>query len=265
MDDSMAIAVLKRQVRRDLLAVRAAMADDELEHAATALTEQALALPELTAARTVAAYVAVGHEPETRPLIAALHERGTRVLLPVLLPDDDLDWAQYQGEDSLVEAEHPGRIRLYEPAGARLGRHAVTEADVVLLPGLAVDGRGVRMGRGGGSYDRALARLAVSDTVTGAAEEAGAGGTAVNGTAAGGSLAGGPVTDGPVADSPVVGGPVLDGPVLDGPAAGGGPGGRALLMAVVYGHEIVGHLPDEPHDQPVHAALTPEGVHRFPG
>src|SRR5690606_12648453 len=46
-----------------------------------------------------------------------------------------------------------------EPAGPRLGPDAVTEADVVLLPGLAVDARGMRLGRGGGSYDRVLARL----------------------------------------------------------------------------------------------------------
>lgn len=204
MDDSGTIETLKRQVRRDLLAVRAAMADDELEQAATALTGHALDLPELAEAGTVAAYVSVGHEPQTRPLLAALRERGTRVLLPVLLPDDDLDWSEYRGEDHLVEAEHPGRIRLYEPAGERLGPQAVTEADVVLLPGLAVDARGVRMGRGGGSYDRALARLADS-------------------------------------------------------------GARPVLVVLLYGHEVVDRLPDEPHDQPVHAAVTPHGVRRFTG
>jgi 5-formyltetrahydrofolate cyclo-ligase len=203
-DDSGTIESLKRQVRRDLLAVRAAMADDELDQAGAALTRHALALPELAAARTVAAYVSVGHEPGTRPLLAALRARGARVLLPVLLPDDDLDWGEYRGAEELVEAEHPGRIRLYEPTGERLGPGAVTEADVVLLPGLAADPRGVRMGRGGGSYDRALARLAG----------------------------------------------VVPGPVL---------------VVLLYGHELVDRLPDEPHDQPVHAAVTPQGVRRFTG
>ncbi len=50
-------------------------------------------------------------------------------------------------------------MALFEPSGERLGPDAVTAADVVLLPGLAVDGRGMRLGRGGGSYDRVLARL----------------------------------------------------------------------------------------------------------
>lgn len=78
------------------------------------------------------------------------------MLLPVLLADNDLDWAPYEGAYRLVRA---GR-GLLEPDGGRLGPEAVLEADAVLLPGLAADGRGMRLGRGGGSYDRVLARLA---------------------------------------------------------------------------------------------------------
>ena len=118
--------------------------------------QRALELPELAEARTVAAYVSVGREPGTRALLDALRARGVRVLLPVLLPDNDLDWAAYEGPDALARA---GR-GLLEPAGPRLGPDAVTGADAVLLPGLAVDGGGMRLGRGGGSYDRVLARLA---------------------------------------------------------------------------------------------------------
>ncbi|SOD63542.1 5-formyltetrahydrofolate cyclo-ligase [Streptomyces zhaozhouensis] len=195
-------ARLKRELRRDLLAVRAALAGDEVAGAGEALAERALELPELAEADTVAAYVSVGREPGTGALLRALRERGVRVLLPVLLADDDLDWAEFEGHGRLVESEHAGRVRLLEPAGRRLGPEAVTWADVVLLPGLAVDARGVRMGRGGGSYDRALARLADA-------------------------------------------------------------GADPALVALVYGHEVVDVLPDEPHDRRVHAALTPEGVHRF--
>ncbi|MDT0458142.1 5-formyltetrahydrofolate cyclo-ligase [Streptomyces sp. DSM 41527] len=104
---------------------------------------------------TVAAYVSIGGEPSTRALLDRLRAAGVRVLLPVLLPDNDLDWALYEGAERLVRA---GR-GLLEPDGARLGPEAVTRADVVLLPGLAVDHGGLRLGRGGGSYDRVLARL----------------------------------------------------------------------------------------------------------
>lgn len=129
-----------------------------MENAAVVLSRGALDLPELSGARTVAAYVSVGSEPGTRVLLDALRARGVRVLLPVLLADNDLDWAPYEGAGRLVRA---GR-GLLEPDGGRLGPEAVLEADVVLLPGLAADGRGMRLGRGGGSYDRVLARLAAA-------------------------------------------------------------------------------------------------------
>lgn len=150
---------VKRGLRRELLAVRRGLTADDAQGAARALAERARGLPELTGARTVAAYISVGREPGTHALLDDLHARGVRVLLPVLLPDDDLDWGPYAGPGSLTRVEREGRMTLWEPAGERLGPEAVLAADAVLLPGLAVDGRGMRLGRGGGSYDRVLARL----------------------------------------------------------------------------------------------------------
>ncbi|MFJ8211081.1 5-formyltetrahydrofolate cyclo-ligase [Streptomyces sp. NPDC096033] len=149
----------KAALRRELLAARRSLSPESRRTAARALARSALALPELAGARTVAAYVSVGAEPGTRELLDALRDAGKRVLLPLLLPDNDLDWAAYEGPGSLAEAAHPGKMRLLEPSGPPLGPQAVTGADAVLLPGLAVDRRGMRLGRGGGSYDRVLARL----------------------------------------------------------------------------------------------------------
>ncbi|WNM35683.1 5-formyltetrahydrofolate cyclo-ligase [Streptomyces sp. Li-HN-5-11] len=149
----------KRALRRELLAVRNTLTVDDVRVAADALARRALELPELARARTVAAYVSVGTEPGTLALLDALRARNVRVLLPALLPDNDLDWGAYTGEGSLTRVQHGGKMALFEPAGERLGPDAVTAADVVLLPGLAVDARGMRLGRGGGSYDRVLARL----------------------------------------------------------------------------------------------------------
>lgn len=146
----------KAAARSELLAARALLSYEDAAEAAAVLAGRALELPELAAARTVAGYVSVGREPGTRVLLDALHARGARVLLPVLLADNDLDWAAYEGADRLRKA---GR-GLLEPDGPRLGPDAVLAAEVVLLPGLAVDGHGMRLGRGGGSYDRVLARLA---------------------------------------------------------------------------------------------------------
>jgi 5-formyltetrahydrofolate cyclo-ligase len=117
-----------------------------------------LDLPEMQMAGTVAAYVSVGAEPETRGLIFALWKRGTYVLLPVLQPHGELDWASYEGPESLA----PGPRGLLEPTEPRRGVAAITSADLVIVPALAVDRDGLRLGRGGGSYDRALARVGPS-------------------------------------------------------------------------------------------------------
>jgi 5-formyltetrahydrofolate cyclo-ligase len=145
----------KTALRDQLLAARRQLPLAELAAGARATAELLLATPEVRRAATVAAYVSLGSEPGTAALLDALRAAGKRVILPVLLPDNDLDWAAYDGE--LVAA----RRGLLEPAGERLGVDAIATADVVLVPGLAVGADGVRMGRGGGSYDRALGRVPV--------------------------------------------------------------------------------------------------------
>ncbi|MGH3738465.1 MAG: 5-formyltetrahydrofolate cyclo-ligase [Micromonosporaceae bacterium] len=146
----------KPAVRSDLLSVRGALSPG-VRHAADVRLLAALVTAVLTAgAGAVAAYLPFGSEPgatATPALPDALRGAGLRVLLPVLLPDLDLDWAEYDG--SLA----PGRYGLREPTGPRLGPAALAGADLVIAPAVAVDSEGVRLGRGGGSYDRALARV----------------------------------------------------------------------------------------------------------
>lgn len=107
----------------------------------TAAIERALE-PLLARATRVASYVPFGTEPGLTP--------RPGWLLPVLLPDRDLDWAAYDGRLS------GGPVQ--EPVGRRLGREALGGCDLVLVPALRVDRAGHRLGRGGGSYDRALPR-----------------------------------------------------------------------------------------------------------
>ena len=145
----------KAALRRRLLAARAGLGTDERREAGRLIRDVLLELPALQMAGTVAAYYSVGAEPDTRGLVYALWKRGTYVLLPLLRPDGDLDWASYEGPDSLV----PGPRGLREPGEPPRGIEAVARADVVLAPALAVDHAGNRLGRGGGSYDRALARV----------------------------------------------------------------------------------------------------------
>jgi 5-formyltetrahydrofolate cyclo-ligase len=149
------VAAEKAALRRRLLAGRARLSPDQRAAAARALRDAVLELPQAQMAGTVAAYYSLASEPDTHGLVYALWKRGSYVLLPLLRPDADLDWASYEGPDSL----RPGPRGLAEPAEPPRGMDAVARADLVLVPALAVDRGGVRLGRGGGSYDRALARV----------------------------------------------------------------------------------------------------------
>lgn len=147
----------KVAVRDRLLTARRRRSLADVQIAAEAIAVHLLAEPEVRRAATVAAYVSMSGEPGTAPLLDRLRAEGKRVLLPVLLPDGDLDWAVYAGDRSLA----PARFGLLEPTTPPLGPEAVATADAVLVPGLAVDPKGYRLGRGGGSYDRALGRVPV--------------------------------------------------------------------------------------------------------
>jgi 5-formyltetrahydrofolate cyclo-ligase len=137
---------------------RAALSPSALVAAADAVSRHLLA--RLRGSPRVAAYVPVGAEPGSLRMLDLMSGGGTVVLLPVLA-GDDLDWSIYDGADRLVT----GRYRLLEPVGQPLGAHAIAEVDAVLVPALAVDHRGNRLGRGAGYYDRALARVAPSTPV----------------------------------------------------------------------------------------------------
>jgi len=142
-------AVDKASLRRRLVAARALISDSTRTEAGHLIRDHVLGMPQVAAAGTIAAYYSVGSEPDTRGLVFALWKRGSYVILPVLLPDGDLDWASYEGPDSLA----PGPRGLLQPVEPVRGVDTVARADVVLVPALAVDAAGNRLGRGGGSYD----------------------------------------------------------------------------------------------------------------
>lgn len=114
-------------------------------------------LPEaVDGTETVCAYWPVGAEPGSPELVDRLAELCGVVLLPVAHtgPNGEhlpLRWGRYV-PGRMVDA----RFGLREPAAPWLEPDAVARAGVVLVPALAVDRRGVRLGRGGGFYDRSL-------------------------------------------------------------------------------------------------------------
>ena len=145
----------KAERRSQLLAARRAVPAEVRRAEAAQLRDHLKQL--LTGTDTVAAYVPIGAEPGSPELLDLLEQHCRSVLLPVVRagPDGEhlpLRWGRYV----------PGRLRaaarfgLQEPAEPGLPASALAQADVVLVPALAVDRRGVRLGRGGGFYDRSL-------------------------------------------------------------------------------------------------------------
>jgi 5-formyltetrahydrofolate cyclo-ligase len=140
----------KEELRAAILAARRALPPQQHDAEASALVNHLSAV--VADCSTVCAYVPVGSEPGSLELVDSLHRRGVRVLLPVTAGVmEPLRWGRYHPGD-LVEA----RYGLREPFEPWLPAEAVADATVVLVPALAVDRAGVRLGRGAGFYDRTL-------------------------------------------------------------------------------------------------------------
>jgi 5-formyltetrahydrofolate cyclo-ligase len=160
------LATRRRRSAEDRAAVAAALARS-LESTLTARLRGDLPSADLPSADlpsvdlpsvdlpSVAAYLSVGAEPGTGPLVGVLAERGIRTIVPVLTETAELDWTAI-APGQAIRAGLRGTV---EPDGPLLGVDAVAAASIVLVPAVAVDSRGHRLGRGGGSYDRALERV----------------------------------------------------------------------------------------------------------
>jgi 5-formyltetrahydrofolate cyclo-ligase len=146
----------KTALRERLLAARRLVNDEIRADEARSLAEHVAVV--VDSGSTVCAYVPVGAEPGSIAMLDVVLARAGRVLLPVARTTADdspaaLQWGEYR-PGRLVAA----RFGLLEPAGPWLPATTLAEAGVVLVPALAVDHTGVRLGRGRGFYDRTLVR-----------------------------------------------------------------------------------------------------------
>ncbi|OBF26083.1 5-formyltetrahydrofolate cyclo-ligase [Mycobacterium sp. ACS1612] len=144
----------KSELRSEILKARRAVAPDLHNAEADALCAHMRSF--ITPSITVCAYVPVGSEPGSVDMLDSLLRHQVRVLLPVARHDAagvpvPLQWGEYR-PGALVAAQ----FGLQEPAEPWLDADAIGAATVVLVPALAVDRSGVRLGRGAGFYDRSL-------------------------------------------------------------------------------------------------------------
>jgi len=142
-DSTNSVTRIKSELRKRFRAEREfLLVDSSWEHLLDA--------SEIKKALVVASYFSYGDEPNTHDLNQALIALGKKLLLPRLRDDKDLDWVNWSGRNEDLTSH--GLV--LEPVGDIY----TGDIDVVIVPALHVDRKGNRLGQGGGSYDRALAR-----------------------------------------------------------------------------------------------------------
>jgi len=156
----------KAALRAAVLARRRARPD--AEDASRAILERVRTLPAYRAARVVLLYVSARSEVRTGPALGAARAEGKTVAVPYCV-GDELALFRWTDPGELA----PGAFGILEPRPELRGRPdrlvRPTDLDAVLVPGIAFDRRGGRLGSGRGFYDRLLSRVRPDATLIGAA------------------------------------------------------------------------------------------------
>ena len=141
----------KSQLRRRVREARLQLGAEYRQRASQAACERLLAMPEVGAARTAALYAALGPEADPGVALPLLLERDVAVLFPRVVGE----LLEFAPASTLADL-HPGFMGVMEPQSVAID---ASELDVIVVPGVAFDRAGGRLGQGGGHYDRTLARL----------------------------------------------------------------------------------------------------------
>ncbi|MCI1983349.1 MAG: 5-formyltetrahydrofolate cyclo-ligase [Bifidobacteriaceae bacterium] len=157
----------KSALRKKFLAHRLTLPQAEITACGEQLRVRGNKISEITQAKTLAAYVSMGSEIPTLPLLNDVLARGTRVLVPRLGTGRQIGWSYMESSERLVPQ---GAHRPEEPADAPVvGLDELNTADVILVPAFFIDAEGFRLGRGAGWYDRALLHRRANAVVIGIA------------------------------------------------------------------------------------------------
>ncbi len=144
----------KAKVRAEMARMRVGWEANDFTESNRKIEEGVLALPEWKKARVVFCYVSVRNEPSTRGLLSAALESGKRLCVPRCEGQGIMQARQI----SLLNALKPAPHGLLEPDESA-AIVPVTEIELAIIPCVAADRRGYRIGHGGGYYDRYLANL----------------------------------------------------------------------------------------------------------
>ena len=145
----------KNSLRASMLAARRALSPDSVRELGRRVAERVRTLDVWAGAREVLLYWPVQGEVDTRPLMRELWDRGARVILPRCRPDrpGEMDLACAAGEHDLAK----GMYAVMEPDERACPALEACRPDLAVIPGVAFDPAGYRLGFGGGYYDRLLA------------------------------------------------------------------------------------------------------------
>ena len=147
----------KKELRKQIITERDQLTDDEIATKSAIIAEKLYSLPAFNQAEAIMYFVSFGSEVDTRPMVEETIRRGKTALAPKavpqsreLIPSRIIDW-----ESDLM----PGYYNIPEPRAGALRPYAPEQIDLLIVPGVAFDLKGNRLGYGGGYYDRFFSLL----------------------------------------------------------------------------------------------------------
>lgn len=144
----------KSALRKRIKDMKRQFSDKELEELSLTIISRLLAHPVITCSQTILMYYSLPDEVNTHHAINQLVQSSKTVLLPRVVDGENMEIRVYERPDNLV----PGHYGIMEPTGKKYNEYE--KIDVAVVPGMAFDQHGHRLGRGKGYYDRFLPKAA---------------------------------------------------------------------------------------------------------